>query len=49
MDLKGISELNQRKQILYDLTYMWNPKKPKQTTDELIDTENRPVVARGRE
>ena len=33
-------------QLLDDLTYMWNLKNKKQTKN-LIDTENRLVVARG--
>lgn len=46
MDLEGIipSEFSQR-QILFDLTYIWNPKKKK---TELLETENRLVVARDR-
>ena len=50
MDLEGImlGEISQteKRQILYDLTYMWNLKKP----SKLIDTEimeNRLVAARG--
>ena len=52
MDLKGImfSEISQTiRQILYDLTCMWNLKaSPNQKTKtELIDTENGLMVARG--
>ena len=49
MDLKGImlNEMSEReRQILYDLTYMWNLKK--KTKTKLIDTKNRLVGTRGR-
>ena len=48
------SKPDRERQILYDLTYMWNLKKTiKQKTKQnkkikLIDTGNRLVVARGR-
>ena len=34
-----------KRQILYDLSYMWNQK----TNPKLINTDNRLLVARGRE
>ena len=46
------SMLGREREISYGLTYMWNLKtktKPKQYKIELIDTENRLVVARGGE
>ena len=49
MDLEGIilREISQtEKDILHNLTYMWTVKKQKQI--KLIDTENRPVTAKGR-
>ena len=48
MDLEGImlSEISRERQILYDLTYMWNLKKKKRTPTE---KEIRFVVTRGRE
>ena len=36
---------DRERQILYDITYMWNLKKKKKI--KLIDTENRKLVARG--
>lgn len=44
--------LGREREISYGLTYMWNLKtktKPKQYKIELIDTENRLVVAGGGE
>ena len=48
MDLEGtmLSEISRERQILYDLTYMWNLKKKKTTPTE---KEIRFVVTRGRE
>ena len=48
MDLEGIMLREMSQTILYDLTYMWtltNNKKKKKNF-ELIDTENRLLVAR---
>ena len=38
-----LNEMSREKQILYDLTYMWNLKKAK-----VIKAEGRLVVAKGR-
>ena len=45
MVLEGLmlSEISQRRQILYDITYMWNLKKKK---NELTETESRMVITR---
>ena len=48
-----LSEISQteKRQILYDLTYMWNLKQTKRQKNKdtkLIDTGNRLVFARGR-
>ena len=44
-----LNEMSQRKKLLYDLTYRWNPKKIKnkerQRQRVLTDTENRWMVA----
>ena len=43
------NQSDRERQILYDLTYMWNLKKNKNKKTELIRAaENRLVVARGR-
>ena len=57
MDLEGImlSEISQtERQILFDVTYMWNLKKMQHTSeqnrkaaDRLTDTENKQVVSSG--
>ena len=44
------SEISQTEKILYDITYMGNPKTKqmnKQNRNRLIDTENKLVVAMG--
>ena len=48
MDLEGImvSEISQTKKDIYDLTYMWNLKNK---TNRLIDTENKLMIAIGKE
>ena len=46
-----LNKSDRERQILYDLTYMWNLKKQKQkqkTPNELTDTENKLVVSRSR-
>ena len=37
------------KQIPYNLTYMWNLEEKQRNNLELINTENRLMVSRGRE
>ena len=53
MDLEGIilSEIDKERQIPYDLTYMWNINKAKQSKQQKrpINTENKLTVARGEE
>ena len=44
--LSKISQTERKTKILYDITYMQTVKKKKQKT-ELVETENRKVVARG--
>ena len=44
--LSKISQTERKTKILYDITYMQTVKKKKQKT-ELVETENRMVVARG--
>ena len=46
-----LSEVDRKRQIPYDITYMWNLKyytnKHVYETETLTDIENRPVVAKG--
>lgn len=44
-----LSKISQaQKDIPYDITYMWNLKTKANAETELIDTENRLSVARGK-
>ena len=46
-----LSEVDRKRQIPYDITYMWNLKyytnEHVYETETLTDIENRPVVAKG--
>ena len=52
LEILILSEVERKRQIPYDITYMWNLKyatnEPSYKTERLTDIENRLVVARGK-